>query len=205
MKIQLEKGVKEVRLSSLDSAAYGKDLSYRLDHLVNMVARIEGDFRIRVGMMEPRNTSEILDPLMNAYQNSKVYKFLHLPVQSGDNRILDAMNREYHAEDFHRIVREYRGRYPDSTLSTDIITGYYQDDEDSFEKTMRLLIDTKPEIVNITRFSPRPYTPDFDHKVPPSNLVKRWTSQITELHHSISAATIAPGILLVSMLTVSCL
>lgn len=187
IKIQLGKGVKEVRLSSLDSAAYGKDLSYRLDHLVDMVAKIEGDFRIRVGMMEPRNTSEILDPLMNAYQSGKVYKFLHLPVQSGDDRILDAMNREYHAEDFNNIVRKYRHRYPDSTLSTDIITGYYQDDEESFEKTVKLLMDTKPEIVNITRFSPRPYTADFNRKVPPSNLVKRWTSQITELHHSISA------------------
>ena len=187
VKIQLGKGMKEVRLSSLDSAAYGKDLSYRLDHLVNMVAKIEGDFRIRVGMMEPKNTSEILGPLMDSYQNSKVYKFLHLPVQSGDDRVLDAMNREYHAEDFYKIVREYRRRYPDSTLSTDIITGYYQDDEESFEKTVRLLLDTKPEIVNITRFSPRPYTPDFNRKVPTSNHVKRWTSEITDLHHSISA------------------
>ncbi len=184
--IQLNHGIREIRLSSLDSAAYGVDIGTSLDRLVSAVSSLPGEFRIRVGMMEPGNTSRILGPLLNAYSSSKVYKFLHVPVQSGDDRILDAMNRGYHAEDFRSIAREYRSRYPDSTLSTDIITGYPCDDDESFERTVRMLVETQPEIINITRFSPRPYTPDYNLKTPPTNSVKRWTADITRLHHEIA-------------------
>ncbi len=187
VRMQLEKGIREVRISSLDTAAYGKDLSIRLPGLVNSITSVESDFRLRIGMMEPKNTLEILPELMDSMQSSKVFKFLHLPVQSGDNRILDSMNREYSAEDFLRIVGEYRSRFPDSVLSTDIITGYHGDDEESFELTCSLLDRVKPEICNITRYSPRPYTVDYSSPPPPSNMVKRWTREITELHRKITS------------------
>ncbi|EQD66304.1 2-methylthioadenine synthetase, partial [mine drainage metagenome] len=96
--IQLNHGIREIRLSSLDSAAYGMDIGTSLDRLVAAVSFLPGEFMIRVGMMEPGNTSRILGQLMNAYSSSKVYKFLHVPVQSGDDRILDAMNRGYHVD-----------------------------------------------------------------------------------------------------------
>jgi threonylcarbamoyladenosine tRNA methylthiotransferase CDKAL1 len=185
-RIQLDHGIKEIRLSSLDSASYGKDLGTSLDHLIEAVSSIQGNFRIRVGMMEPGNTGQILPGLLRAYSSDKVYKFLHLPVQSGDDRILDAMNRGYHVNAFDSIVREYRTRFKDSTLSTDIITGYYGESEESFENTIKIIERTEPEIINITRFSPRPYTPDYNKKTPPTNDVKRWTSYISKLHHEIA-------------------
>lgn len=187
VRMQLDKGIKEVRISSLDTAAYGRDIGTSLDRLIRRITQIDGDFKLRVGMMEPKNTHEIMKGILDSYSDEKVFKFLHLPVQSGDDRILDLMNREYHIEQFYEIAREYRRRFPDSLLSTDIIAGYHDEDQESFEKTYGMIEKAKPEIINITRFSPRPYTPDYDKKTPPSNIIKEWTKSYQELHKSVLA------------------
>ncbi|WP_393971192.1 tRNA (N(6)-L-threonylcarbamoyladenosine(37)-C(2))-methylthiotransferase [Oxyplasma meridianum] len=185
VRLQLERGIREVRISSLDTAAYGKDLGTDLPSLVNAIISIDEDFMVRVGMMEPKNTMTILDPLIDSMKNAKVFKFLHVPVQSGDDRILELMNREYCAEDFVTIKSRFRESFPDSTLSTDIISGYHGEDMESFENTVRIIEKTRPDIINITRFSPRPYTPDFNKRTPHTNLVKRWTKVYTEMHREI--------------------
>ena len=185
IRMQLERNIGEVRISSLDTAAYGKDTGVRLPSLIREICSIEGDFMLRVGMMEPRNTFEIVDDLLNSYSDPKVFRFLHLPVQSGDDRILESMNREYKLDEFLKITEKFRNSYPDGTLSTDIISGYPEDDEESFQNTLNMLERTKPEIVNITRFSPRQYTKDFNRKVPDSGKVKRWTAEYTEMHRNI--------------------
>lgn len=182
VRMQLDRGIKEVRISSLDTSAYGKDLGITLPDLVGNILELKEYFKLRVGMMEPKNTQDVADRLLDQYIDTRVYKFMHIPVQSGDDRILDLMNREYHAEVFREIVKKFRKKFPDGTLSTDIISGYHDEDEESFELTVKLMEETKPEIMNITRFSPRPYTPDFNTRVPPSNLVKRWTKYYTSLH-----------------------
>ncbi|WP_188679675.1 tRNA (N(6)-L-threonylcarbamoyladenosine(37)-C(2))-methylthiotransferase [Thermogymnomonas acidicola] len=191
VEMQLERGIREIRLTSLDTAAYGKDTGHRLPELVAAILRIPKDFRLRVGMMEPKNAGEIAEELFRTYSDPRVFRFLHLPVQSGDDRVLRDMNREYTVSDFERIVRMFRERFPDSTLSTDIICGYHSDDEESFENTVRLIERTEPEIINITRFSPRPFTKDFGSKTPPSNVMGRWSRALTELHREISARKMA--------------
>ncbi len=183
--MQIKRGIREVRISSLDTAAYGKDTGIRLPILVRSITEIPGEFMLRIGMMEPRNASEIMPDLLVSMESPKVYRFLHIPVQSGDNRILDLMNREYRIEEFTGIVQAFRKRFPDSTLSTDIIVGYHDEDDDAHEKTLRMLAEVRPDIVNITRFSPRPYTPDFNTPLPASNVVKRRSGEITELHRTI--------------------
>lgn len=187
VKMQLDRGIREVRISSLDTAAYGKDLEYRLPQLIREITDIPEQFMLRIGMMEPANTMEILTPLIREFQNRKVFKFLHLPVQSGDDRILDAMNRGYSVRDFLEIVKAFRTALPDSTISTDLITGYPGDDDESFQRTLDLLRRTEPEIINITKFSARPYTPDFDKKTPVSNETKNWSGKFTERHREITS------------------
>lgn len=185
IRMQLDRGIREVRISSLDTAAYGRDIGRLLPDLVGDILSISGDFMLRIGMMEPKNTRDIIGSLLDRMVSSHVYKFLHIPVQSGDDRILNLMNREYHAQAFRDIVASFRSRFPDGTISTDIISGYHGEDDESFRLTKELLLETMPEIVNITRFSPRPYTPDYESKVPPSNLVKKWTREYTDLHREI--------------------
>jgi threonylcarbamoyladenosine tRNA methylthiotransferase CDKAL1 len=88
---------------------------------------------------------------------------------------------------YYEIVKKFRSAFGDSTLSTDIISGYPGDDEESHEKTLRLIEVSRPDIINITRFSARPYTADYSSSPPPSNLVKRWTKDYLDLHRKITS------------------
>ena len=154
----LSAGYKEIWLTAQDSAAYGRDIGLTLADLIDSVVGVVGDFRIRVGMASPQTCLPIFNKLVKAYSSPKVYKFLHLPVQSGDDEILKAMGRDYRADDFKRIVAGFRDAFPDLTLSTDIIVGFPEETEKQFESSMNLIEEVKPDIVNVTRFSSRPGT-----------------------------------------------
>ena len=163
----VEAGIRDIKLTGQDTAAFGLDIGRTLADLLRAVTAIEGEFRVRVGMMDPLTALPILRDLVNAYESPKVYKFLHLPVQSGDDDILNAMKREYTVSDFERIVREFRESLPEIMLSTDIIVGFPGETEDAFEKTLNLVRRIRPDIVNITRFSVRNGTPaaSMDNRV----------------------------------------
>ena len=154
----IRKGCREIQLTSQDTASYGLDSGESLSELIKRVSEINGCFRIRVGMMNPYTALRQVDELLDAYENHKVYKFLHLPVQSGDNKVLQRMNRRYTVEEFVGIIDSFRSRFPNVTVSTDVIIGFPGEDDEGFMKTMNLLKEVEPDIVNITRFSPRPYT-----------------------------------------------
>lgn len=154
----IRKGCREIQLTSQDTASYGSDTGESLSELIKRVSEINRCFRIRVGMMNPYTALRQVDELLDAYENHKVYKFLHLPVQSGDNRVLQRMNRRYTVEEFVGIIDLFRSRFPNVTVSTDVIVGFPGEDEEGFKETMNLLKEAEPDIVNITRFSPRPYT-----------------------------------------------
>ena len=158
IKKELSKGAKEVRLTALDTASYGRDMNTDLSKLVSRVCHIEGGFRIRVGMSNPDTMKPIVDKLIGAYRDRKVYKFFHLPVQSGNNEVLERMNRGYTVDDFLGIVGAFRDEFKDLMLSTDIIIGFPGESDKEFEDSFKLVESLKPDIVNITRFSARPGT-----------------------------------------------
>ena len=151
-------GVLEIWLTSQDTGAYGLDKGMRLPDLLNKVSAIDGGHMIRVGMMNPDHVLLFLDELINAYKSERVYKFLHVPVQSGDDHVLASMNRRYKVEDYKKIVSEFRKEIPDITLSTDIIAGYPTEDENAFQRSLDLVKEVKPDVVNVSRFWPRPHT-----------------------------------------------
>jgi MiaB/RimO family radical SAM methylthiotransferase len=127
--------------------------------LLHAVVELPGDFRVRVGMADPLTVLPICEDLVEAYASEKVFKFLHLPVQSGDDAILESMRREYTVAEFETIVRTFRRAYPRLTLSTDIIVGFPGETEEQFDRTMDLIERVRPDIVNVTRFSARAGTP----------------------------------------------
>jgi threonylcarbamoyladenosine tRNA methylthiotransferase CDKAL1 len=151
-------GVKEFWLTSQDTACYGKDIGTTLPELLQQVCKIEGRFFVRLGMMNPDHVLGILDELVEAYADRKVFKFLHLPIQSGDDRILKLMNRRYSVEDFKRIVFVFRKKFPRLTLSTDVICGFPGESKQSFENTLKLISDVQPDVVNVSKFFARPKT-----------------------------------------------
>ncbi|HEY6146447.1 MAG TPA: radical SAM protein [Thermoanaerobaculia bacterium] len=114
---------------------------------------------MRVGMADPLTVYPILDELIDAYATERVFRFLHLPVQSGSDAILEAMRRDYSVAQFETIVAAFRHRFPKLTLSTDVIVGFPGETEAQFEETMDLVRRVWPEIVNVTRFSARSGTP----------------------------------------------
>ncbi|HDS45633.1 MAG TPA: tRNA (N(6)-L-threonylcarbamoyladenosine(37)-C(2))-methylthiotransferase [Methanomicrobia archaeon] len=154
------RGAKEIRITAQDCSAYGFDATHgvTLPQLVEQLTALEGDFRIRIGMMNPATVLPILDPLLDAFESEKVFKFFHVPVQSGADEVLRAMRRNYRVTDFIAIVTSLRDRFSDCTISTDFIVGYPTETEAHFQSSVRLLEALQPEKVNITKFSPRPGT-----------------------------------------------
>jgi len=151
----VHQGAREIWLTSTDNAAYGRDSRTTLPSLVRKVSTLTGDFKIRLGMMNPLLTNKVLDELVDCMSLSKVFKFLHLPVQSGNDRILKTMMRGYTVSDFESTVERVRTEIPEITLSTDIIVGFPTETEAEFEDSMDLLQRIKPDVLNLSRFGAR--------------------------------------------------
>jgi threonylcarbamoyladenosine tRNA methylthiotransferase CDKAL1 len=154
----LAAGAKEFWVTSQDTACYGRDIGTNLAALLTALGDVEGDFRVRVGMMTPSMVTNILDELITAFKNSKIFKFLHLPVQSGDDQVLKRMRRFYTVQDFKEIVDAFRAAFPEVTLATDIICGFPGETQEAFENTLKLIGEVKPDIVNVSKFFARPRT-----------------------------------------------
>ncbi|UCD13046.1 MAG: tRNA (N(6)-L-threonylcarbamoyladenosine(37)-C(2))-methylthiotransferase [Thermoplasmatales archaeon] len=183
----LKQGCKEIQITAQDTASYGFDTGDNLGNLLFNICKIKGNFRIRVGMMNPFTAQKNLEGIVSAYENPKIYKFLHLPVQSGDNNLLKQMNRKYTVEDFLEIVDKFREKYPNLTLSTDVIVGFPTETERQINRTARLLKKVKPDIVNITRYSARPLTKAKTMKGRVSTkLAKERSKYLTEVCSTIS-------------------
>jgi MiaB/RimO family radical SAM methylthiotransferase len=151
-------GAREFWVTSQDTACYGRDLGSNLAELLEAIGDLAGDFKVRVGMMTPNMVTDMQNQFVEAFRSDKVFKFLHLPVQSGDDETLKRMRRFYTAEQFKSIVDAFRDEFPDLTLATDIIVGFPGETAEAFEKTLRLLEEVKPDVVNVSKFFARPKT-----------------------------------------------
>jgi len=182
------RGVAELRLSSLDTAAWGIDREdgTRLPDLMREVAGVPGDVGARIGMMSPQTLGPILEPYLVALSAPRFYRFLHLPVQSGSDRVLDAMHRGYRVEEFRRQVRSARARFPDLALSTDVIVGFPGETEEDHQATAELIAEVGPETVNVTRFSSRPGTPAARLPAVGPRIAKRRSRDLAELRRRVA-------------------
>ena len=158
VKQALAKGVVEIDLTAQDTAAYGLDIGTNLAELVSEITEINGDFMVRIGMMNPNLALKMLDELLEIYKHPKVYKFLHIPLQSGDNRVLKIMNRPYTVEEFKEIVREFRRKIPEINITTDIIVGHPGEDEKAFENTLKIMREIGFDRIHLAIYSLRPHT-----------------------------------------------
>lgn len=183
----ISRGVREFWLTSQDAACYGRDIGTNLAELLQQVCEVDGDFFVRVGMMTPNNLLGIVDELLEAFQNEKVFKFLHLPVQSGDDDILRRMNRFYSARDFAMIFEKFKNAFPQSTFATDVIVGFPGETEEAFMNTWKLIVGVMPDIVNVSKFFARPRTPaaELEPRVSPS-IIKRRSARLANLARHIA-------------------
>ncbi len=159
VKGDVDLGYREFWLTSQDVACYGRDKDTNLVELLKSLCAIKGDFKIRVGMMTPNMVIDMYEDLEEIFEEEHIFKFLHLPVQSGDDQVLESMGRFYSTEDFRKIVQSFRFRFPALTFATDIICGFPGEDSEAFERTLRLVREIKPDILNVSKFFARPNTP----------------------------------------------
>jgi threonylcarbamoyladenosine tRNA methylthiotransferase CDKAL1 len=159
IKSDVQNGCREIWLSSTDNGCYGRDIDTDLVELLKACCYVEGSFKIRVGMMNPMYMPSILDEMVRLFcENDKLFKFLHIPVQSGSNRILKKMRRGHTSDSFVDIVQKFRDKIPEMTISTDIIVGFPSETEDDFKETLDLVEKCQPDVVNISRYAARPGT-----------------------------------------------
>jgi MiaB-like tRNA modifying enzyme len=150
------KGAKEIWLTGQDVAAYRYE-NRDLADLLREIDTVDSDFYVRVGMSTPPFFKMIADKLLGSYPK-KVYRFFHIPVQSGSDKVLFDMKRGYKASLFEELVRKIRAKFPEATIETDIIVGYPTETKKDFEDTIDLLQKTRPNVVNISKFWKRPNT-----------------------------------------------
>jgi threonylcarbamoyladenosine tRNA methylthiotransferase CDKAL1 len=183
---EIKEGCKEVWLTSTDNGCYGLDIGTDLPTLVNAVSEIPEDFMIRVGMMNPMYMPRIKQNLIKSYDNEKVFKFLHIPVQSGSDKVLNDMKRGHTSQTFREIVNKTKEKFGNFTISTDIIVGFPSETEEDFQKTITLLDETKPDVVNLSKYSARPGTDAAELKQIDAAEIKRRSKVIFEQINKIS-------------------
>jgi MiaB-like tRNA modifying enzyme len=177
----VSEGCREIWLTSQDDSQYGMDTGVRLPELLRMISEIPGDFKVRVGMMNPFSVLPILDDLIDAFDSDKIFKLLHLPIQSASHSVLKRMNRLHKMDTVDTIIQKFRARFRDLSLFTDIIVGFCDETDDDFKETVEWVKKYHPEKINISRYSPRPHTKAFSFR----NLDSRISAQRSHTLHKV--------------------
>lgn len=184
----IAKGYREITLLGQNVNSYGKDLFGRpmFAELLRQINDMDGDFIIRFMTSHPRDCSrELIDAIAEC---EKVSSHLHLPFQSGNNRVLKAMNRHYTREKYLDIVRYARERIPDLSLTSDVIVGFPGETYEEFQDTLSLVREVGYTSLFTFIYSPRVGTPAANMEDPISHREKTvWFKELTDLQEKIAA------------------
>jgi tRNA A37 methylthiotransferase MiaB len=149
--------------------------------IIKNIIDLDYKFYLRVGMLNPRFLIENLDQLITIFNFGGVYQFLHIPIQSGSDYILEKMNRSYRISEIIAKIEILRKKFPLLTISTDIICGFPGETEDDFIKTTELIEWLKPEILNISKFTPRPGTKAKEMKQINGKIIKERSNRLSKI------------------------
>jgi len=153
----ISEGCREIWVTAEDTATYN-DNGVMLPELLDRITTLEGDFRVRVGMTTPNSFSKIMDDMIESMKSPKLYKFIHIPIQAGNDKILQAMRRRYTVQEFKDVVNRLREAIPEIGISTDIICGFPGETPRQFQDSLDLIKWLRPDVLNINRFWERPGT-----------------------------------------------
>ena len=184
----VEAGYKDITLLGQNVNSYGKDLPEPMDFadLLSAIDEIPGDYYIRFMTSHPKDATEKLFDTMA--RCSHVAKQLHLPVQSGNSRVLKAMNRGYTREKYLEKLRYARSVMPDLVLTSDIIIGFPGETEAEAMDTVSLVEEVRYDALFTFIYSPRPGTPAAKLPDPATREEKQvWFDKLLEVQNRISA------------------
>lgn len=173
-------GCKEIWLTAQDTGAYGLDIGSSLPKLLKKILSLDGDFKVRLGMANPNFIFRYLDEMVELLKHPKMFKFLHIPVQAGSDRVLWMMKRPYNSSQYRKIVAKLKEAHPDLTVSTDIIVGFPTESQEEFMESVKLITDTKPGVLNLSKYWPRPGTEAAALKLIEGDTMKERSAKIKE-------------------------
>ena len=176
----------EIQLTAQDTAAFGRDSGEKLSDLIKEVANLNGDFRIRVGMMHPKNILNDVDEIIDVMKHPKVYDFIHLPVQSGSDKVLSDMRRGHTVSQYKEIVSKFRNEIPNLTLATDIIVGYPTESDEDFDETVELLEEIKPNLIHLSKYQHRIGAISSSLKEIPHQTMKKRSKFLSQIKEKIT-------------------
>ena len=178
-------GVKEIVLTGTHLSAYGSDKNNpkALTELLKRLTKVDNLQRVRLSSVEGTDVDdELLDLIA---ENDTFCPHLHLPLQSGSNRILKAMRRPYTVEEFKELVSKVRSKMPDAAITTDIIVGFPGENEESFEKTMEVVKEIAFSKVHVFPYSAREGTPAYDMEQINGNIIKDYSKRLRILNEGL--------------------
>ncbi len=179
-----QEGYGEIVLTGVRLGAYGRDLEDT--SLAGLLPLMElGDYRLRLSSIEPEDVTPALIEALA--QSTPLCPHLHLPLQSGSDRVLERMGRHYRREDYRRLVTELREILGELAISTDIIVGFPGESDEDFADTCQLVRDIAFSRLHVFRYSPRPRTAaaGFDSQVSPGTKKER-SAYLLELGRDLS-------------------
>jgi len=184
IKNDLQQGAKEIWITSQDCATYGLDKNFQsqLPELLAHILSINKKFKLRLGMSNPNHILPILNQLIELYKSPKIYKFLHIPIQSASNKVLTSMNRNYTIEQAEEIINKFKNEFPDMTIATDIIVGYPTETEKDHKENIKFIETYKPDILNLSKFSSHKNTKAGGLTPLPINIINKRTTELMTLH-----------------------
>ncbi len=177
---QLQQGIKQIYLTSQDCSIYNHN-GTTLVELIKRIVSLDYKFFLRIGMINPRFLIENIEQIISIFKNSKVYQFLHIPMQSGSNKILQKMERKYQISDIISNIVALKEEFENITISTDIICGFPGETEYDFLRTINFIKWLKPEILNISKFTPRPGTKAKGMKQLDSKIIKERSVKLSTI------------------------
>ena len=133
-------------------------------------------------MMDPNNVLPILDELIEIYKSPKLYKFIHIPIQSASNEVLKHMNRLYTIKQIEEIINKFRKQFPNITIATDIIIGYPTETDKDFKKSLEFIKTFKPDVFNLSKFSSHKGTEAEKLKELPIEILNKRNTEIMKAH-----------------------
>jgi len=180
----LSVGYKEIVLVGIHIGLYGKEFGLNFIDLVKELIKIDGDYRIRFSSLEINEITDELIDLIYTHQD-KIASHLHIPLQSGSNKILSLMNRHYTSDDYIKIVSEAKKRIKNLTVGSDIIVGFPEELDTDFDSTIKTLKEAGTDFMHIFQYSDRKGTvaSTMSNKVP-ANIKKERAIQLKLLADS---------------------
>lgn len=169
IKMLVKQGHKEIVLTGIHTGHYGADLiGTTFASLLSTIVEIEGLERLRISSIE---MNEITDEVLNLMEKSKILvDHMHIPIQSGSDAVLKAMNRKYNKQEFIKKIEKIRKIRPDISISTDLIVGFPSETEENFEETIETLTQIQFSKIHVFPYSERKGTvaqtmKDLDGKI----------------------------------------